>query len=310
VRGLGIISCALLWLLPVSLRAQSGGSAIDAANTDAQVEQLVRSADEDYDEFVVNSALTFADKRVERLYRKARVKAWVKADIDGNGRTDLLVTGSLHGNSRVVWLLDMGDDHLKFEAFRRGYGRCCPIAKLTHDGTQVLLSYVDFERPFYVNEPLAHKQEFVLVYKYGGFIEYNKRRQQARPDSLTYESIFAYHKIDQSKLVLNADGRAEYRACEWPVLDKTRMQCEALQTQVDARALADLLDLVQYIGVSQLRPEYEIGGNHVPHAQLTFSFGTTKVRVDDQGEAGTFGLQRLYSLLGQLRQTQQWQPIK
>ncbi|MBO0356332.1 hypothetical protein J0X19_00105 [Hymenobacter sp. BT186] len=286
---------------------------IDAIRSDKEVQQLVRATDEDYKTFEVSSRLRFADKRVEKQYRQAKIKAWEKADIDGNGYTDLLITGTHHDeDSKVVCLLDMGNGKLLLEPFDRQFYRFCPVAKIVYDGPQPLISYTDFDNPFLVVDSLQDKKAFLLVYRFRGFIEYNKQpAKEGAFDSIVYESDFAYHDVITSKQTVDALGNATYYSCKWPVLDESKKTCESLKTVLDFRTLREISELISYLNIEQLQPTYQTDFNHVPYASLKISFRNgRKIDLYDKGEMGTFGLMRLYALLGQLRKSQSWQPVK
>ena len=293
--------------------AQVQPSQIEAAQTDAQVEQLVRSTDSYYANFTVNSALKFKDKRVEQQYRRANVKAWQKADFDGNGRMDLLITGTHYDNeSEVIYLLDMGSGKLLLKSFQRESYRACPIATLSYEGKQPHINYADFAKPFLDSDKLQDKKAFHLIYRFGGFIEsQTQAHNDAVPDSILYESIFAYHEVQQEKLTLATTGAATYYSCTYPVLDKANKTYVSQKTTVDAGALADLQGLASYLFGQPLQPSYRTGFNHVPYTTLTIIYHNgQRLSVEDDGEIGTFGLIRLYALLGQLRKSQVWQPTK
>jgi hypothetical protein len=154
------------WLLLAGpAAAQASRSKIELAQTDRQVEQLVRATDKDYATFTVSSALKFADKRVEKQYRQAHVKAWTKADFDGNGRPDLLITGTHYDKeSEVICLLDMGN-RLVIEPFDRQFYRYCPVATVSYASSQPLIDYTDFTKPVLESDKLENKQTFRLVYR-------------------------------------------------------------------------------------------------------------------------------------------------
>lgn len=295
------------------LRAQGQPSQIEAVQSDADVEKLVRGVDDYYANFTVNSALHFADKRVERKCRQAHVKAWEKADFDGNGRVDLLVTGiHFNGRSKALCLLDMGNGKLVLETFRRLPNRTCPIATVSYQGAQPIINYADFDRLSLYAARLKGKQSFRLVYEYGGFIEYNALpANPARPDSILYKSIFAYHEVQQVRLTLTNTGSAIYYACTYPVLEEANKTYVSQKTLVDTLTLATIQGLASYLAAQHLLPEYHSGLNHVPYTTLTISYHNGRhLQVEDEGEAGTFGLTRLYALLSQLHKSQTWQPAK
>jgi hypothetical protein len=292
--------------------AQVAQSKIALAQTDGQVERLVQETDKDYANFKVSSALEFADKRVQKKYRQAHVKAWQKADFDGNGRLDLLITGTQYDKeSKVICLLDMGDK-LVLEPFDRQFYRACPVTTVSYQGTQPYLHYADFAKPFLANDKLEDRQAFRLMYKYGGFIEYYPQpARTARPDSILYESFFAYHSVQEEKLTLAGTGAATYYSCTYPVLEEAKKTYVSQKTQVEAQALATILGLASHLAGQPLKPRYRIGFNHIPHTNLTITYHDgQRLQVQDEGEIGTFGLMRLYALLGQLRKSQSWQAAR
>jgi hypothetical protein len=305
------IVCGSL-LLAGTTAAQVNRSKIELAQTDRQVEQLVRATDKDYANFTVSSALKFADKRVEKQYRQAHVKAWAKADFDGNGRPDLLITGTHYDKeSKVICLLDMGN-RLVIEPFDRQFYRYCPVATVSYAGAQPLINYADFTKPVLESDKLGNKQTFQLVYQYGGFIDYYPPpASPARPDSIRYESFSAYHKVFEEKLTLASSGAATYHSCSYPVLEKAKKTYIAQQAQVDAGALALIKGLASHLAGQALLPKYRTGLNHVPYTTLTIVYHDgQRLQVEDEGEFGTFSLMRLYALLDQLHKSQTWQPAK
>jgi hypothetical protein len=310
-RGCGL--CITLTISSLSYSwAQRQPSRIELVQSDAEIEQLVRATDADYTSFTVNSALNFADKRVRGQYRRDGVKAWEKADFDNNGYVDLLVTGTHYDSeSEVICLMDMGNDHLVLTPFERQFYRACPVATVSYIGAQPVIDYADFTKPF-LAEKLQGKRAFRLIYKYGGFVEYNPRASNTVVvDSISYNSFFAYHSITEERLAIGSAGQATYYSCIYPVLEPEKKTYESLKTTIDNQTLSELRGLAGYLAGQPLLPKYSVGGNHIPHTTIRVSYcGGQQIQVKDEGEVGTFGLIRLYTLLGQLRKTQAWQPVK
>ncbi|WBA42372.1 hypothetical protein [Hymenobacter canadensis] len=309
-----------LWFVWGLLTAQTGQpassravpSAIDAVATARQVEQLLQTVDSTYIQFKVDSLLRFTDKRVQHQYWQAGVKAWEKADFDGNGRTDLLVTGSYSDDgSKVLCLLDLGNGKLVIEPFDRQFYRSCPIVRVEYQRQQPLLRYQDYAPSILEIDSLDGKEDFLLTYKFGGFVEYNPQSAAtAAWDSITYRSEFAYDEYEEFKLVLDANGRATYHSRSWPVLQKRKKRYEAITTQVTAGTLDSISALIAYIAPAKLKSEYVVRMNHVPYTELTIAqHKAPKIKLLDVGEQGAFGLVRLYELLRQLRRNQSWLAI-
>ncbi|TYZ06529.1 hypothetical protein FY528_17735 [Hymenobacter lutimineralis] len=302
----------LLFVWVPSALAQPAGQ-LGALNTDAAVQQMVRSLDDYYKNFVVDSRLRFADKRVQQLYKREKVKAWEKADIDGNGLIDMLITGTHYDEkSKVICVLNMGDS-LVLEDFGRQFYRYCPVARIVYQGVQPLIAYADYGRPFLITEPLEKdgRQEFLLSYRFGGLIEYNPAPTSARVDSLLYTSHFAYHEVEEISIRIGPQDSVIYKSCEYPVLDEAKKKCEDLATKLTSRAQQQVGELLNYLQPDKLNRTYRIGHNHVPYIVLHVVYADGRqVQVDDKGGIGSFGLTRLYTLLHSLRKTQSWIPTK
>ncbi|MBT2559179.1 hypothetical protein J7E24_15415 [Hymenobacter sp. ISL-91] len=302
----------LLLLSSLAAAAQTQGK-LAKLTSDAAVQQMVRSLDDYYKNFVVNSRLRFEDKRVQRLYQQEKIKAWEKADVDGNGLTDLLITGTHYDEeSKVICVLDMGDS-LVLEDFGRQFYRYCPVARIIYQGEQPLISYADYDKPFLVIEPLdeSERQNFLLTYRFGGLVEYNPAPTSTRLDSLFYTSHFAYHDVEEVEIRMDSQDTIAYHSCEYPVLDESEKKCEDLTAKLTNNAQQQLLELLNYLQPDKLSREYRIGYNHVPYISLRVVYADgRRLQVEDKGGIGSFGLTRLYTLLESSRKTQNWVPAK
>ncbi|WP_139923386.1 hypothetical protein [Hymenobacter sp. DG01] len=303
----------LLLLSGLTVNVQAQGRLANLT-TDAAVQQVVRSLDESYKNFQVDSRLRFEDKRVQQLYQREKVRAWEKADIDGNGLLDLLITGTHYNNkSKVICVLDMRD-RLVLEEFSRQFYRYCPVARIKYAGKQPLISYADYDKPFLITEPLKKKdrQEFLLTYRFGGLIEYNPTPTlNIQPDSILYTSHFAYHDVEEIEIRVEPLGRTKYHDCEYPVLDESEKKCEDLTAKLTDTTQQQLVQLLNYLEPDKISREYRIGFNHVPYITLRVMYADgRRLQVEDKGGIGAFGLTRLYALLESLRKTQEWVPAK
>ena len=310
MKAYSVFICLLLSNLVAT--AQTQGS-LAKLTSDAAVQQMVRSLDDYYKNFVVNSRLRFADKRVQQKYKQEKVKAWEKVDIDGNGLTDLLITGTHYDEeSKVICVLNMGDS-LVLEDFSRQFYRYCPVARIEYQGGQPLISYADYDKPFLVIEPLdeSERQSFLLTYRFGGLIEYNPAPTSTRLDSLLYTSDFAYHDVEEIEIRIDSQDILVYHSCEYPVLDESKKKCEDLTAKLASNTKQQLVELLNYMQPDKLSREYRVGVNHVPYISLKASYADSRsLQVEDRGGIGSFGLERLYILLDSLRKSQEWVPAK
>ncbi|RSK29563.1 hypothetical protein [Hymenobacter metallilatus] len=306
--------CVFLLLLvsTVTVLAQSQGK-LAKLNSDAAVQQVVRSLDDYYKNFKVDSRLRFEDKRVQKIYQREKIKAWEKADVDGNGLIDLLITGTHYDDeSKVICVLDMGDS-LVLEDFGRQFYQYCPVARIVYQGAQPLIAYADYHKPFLTTEQLEEdgRQQFLLTYRFGGLVEYNSTPTSTKIDSLLYTSHFAYHEVEEITIGIGPQDSVTYHSCEYPVLNEAEKKSEDLTTTLNTSAQQQLSELVNYLQPDKLKRAYRIGYNHVPYIALRIVYADgRRLQVGDRGGIGSFGLTRLYTLLESLRKTQTWMPTK
>ncbi|MCB2407971.1 hypothetical protein [Hymenobacter lucidus] len=290
---------------------QAMPSKIDVAATDAEVQALVNSVNEYYKTFTVSSALVFEDKRVSKQYRKAGVKAWAKADFDGNGYTDLIVIGLHHKRSKVLCVLDSGNNQFYVEPFSRQFRRVAAVPEISLVGSMPLLSYYDFGKPDYNDKRLKGRQNFVLTHRFGGFIEYNAKPQIYNIENIEYESYSVYHTSRRIILSVDSLRNATHSFEEYNILDKANKVFEKRQTTINIQDYQQLVGLLNYLNFPVIKESYEMSINHVPHGYLTITYDGGKVkRISDEGQQGTFGLQQVYVLLHKLRRTQSWQLMR
>src|ERR1035437_9123138 len=105
---------------------------LDDINSATVIETLLTSINKDYNNFKVNSSLTFndrfgskADKESQHLADSLKIKAWTKDDFDGNGYTDLLIVGNWYSNHSIICILDSGENKFFIKRItRRSFQDC------------------------------------------------------------------------------------------------------------------------------------------------------------------------------------------
>ena len=81
--------------LGINNKSVVGNNYIDSITTAEQIESLVSKVGIDkYKNYRVNTIQKFQNEILQKLSDSLKPKPWVKADFDGNGYTDILVTGT------------------------------------------------------------------------------------------------------------------------------------------------------------------------------------------------------------------------
>ncbi|HEY1869426.1 MAG TPA: hypothetical protein VGG71_00140, partial [Chitinophagaceae bacterium] len=80
---------------------------IDEISNIKEFKSFIKSVDKKYSDFKINDSLTYTDSACKRLFDSLHVKTLVKADLDNNGYTDLIVVGNWHGHC-ILCVFDKG----------------------------------------------------------------------------------------------------------------------------------------------------------------------------------------------------------
>jgi hypothetical protein len=75
--------------------------------------------------------------------------------------------------------------------------------------------------------------------------------------------------------------------------------------------LAEIINVLNYIKIKKLQNKYRVPWTDDQTGTLTINFSNGESKeLSDYGMMGSFGLQKLYSLLFDLRTNQKWQKLK
>lgn len=88
---------------------------IDDITNARQVEELIGSLDNRLAKIKVNNTFKFEDIDYQALAESLKLAPFTKVDIDGNGYTDLIVTGNLH-EPAVFYVLDSGENRFSIKS--------------------------------------------------------------------------------------------------------------------------------------------------------------------------------------------------
>ncbi|RZK19087.1 MAG: hypothetical protein EOO56_14900 [Hymenobacter sp.] len=284
-------------------------TAIDSLATSAQVRQFVRKWGSNCYRFIVTDSLYQDCVDRQTCLTPDNRRSWVKADFDNDGSTDLLVTGrdSEHfvrdrsiicflnkrqQSPRIIWLAEDGDD--------------CPVAQVGYLRNKAIIRYAHVSLSKLRGAQTTSSRQSVcridtLVFKEPGFIEYSRAPKDYQIQRVAFSTEACYGSCPIFELHVARNGAATYRAEEYNERKGT------FTATVDAQAIKELWDLLNYLNFPQLEEKYAVRATDHPTCTLTITYADGKVKtIEDYGEQGTFGLQRAYELLFALRNSQAW----
>lgn len=230
---------------------------------------------------------------------KLNVKEWETTDLNGDGRTDLLLNGHGEG-SLVLTVLDMGKNRFVLQR----------VPSMDWDET-LFARPVQLGKGFGILLLRRHSWGFwqeespikldTLVLRNGVLVEFSNADHIRSVRSIHFETTQCFGKCPVFALSIEASGQATYEAIHYN--DKKGR----FKGRIDVENLAELVDLVDYLSLPRLDSSYAVRWTDDQSCTLTVTYddGST-AKISDYGLSGTYGLRHLYRLLFALRENQKW----
>lgn len=267
---------------------------IDAITSSKDIERLLKQIDPSFSTFRVNDSLQFSDARCKCLSDSLQCKPWTKADFDGNGFTDLLVTGNWDDHA-VFCILDLGYNKFVVNRLtRKIFQRCTfPVVKRI-DSTNIILYYSFDETGTTV---IAD----TLIYKFGDFVEYNPRPKYYNIERISFSTTECFGMCPQFSIDIDSSRTSTYDAIKY------NKKSGKFTATIDESIFQKLFSFLNYINFPQLKNNYSVNWTDDQSCTLTVTYNNGQVKtIHDYGLLGTFGLNRLYQKLFGLRDNQDW----
>ncbi|RYZ27969.1 MAG: hypothetical protein EOO10_11065 [Chitinophagaceae bacterium] len=279
---------------------------IDSIQTAQQIQKLILRADKRFDGFKVNATLKFSEKECQNLSDSLKIKPWTKADFDCNGLTDLLVVGSW-SDPAIICILDKGGDRFELKRItRRSFQDCTfPLVGKNNDLIAIEYFFQSYPERDNWNKPRQLERK-TLIYKFGDFIEANPNPSAHRIEKVEYSTTMCYGTCPVFKVVINADKTAVWHAEEYNEIGGKEVKGN-FKTTIDQQRFKEIIDLLNYVDFERLKSNYAVTWTDDQTSTLiiTYDGGKTK-SITDYGLIGTYGLDRVYQLLFELRENQNW----
>ena len=227
-----------------------------------------------------------------------RSNSFYKVDIDGDGRTDLIVDGVY-----CFVVLDKGthfemhylDD---FPRVRYSFNR---VLSIKGNLTGLILNDVTTN----INGVITESKADTVLYQFGGFVEFNSNQRSSKISSVLFSSSQCFGECPVYSIEVSSDGSAKYNAIRY--LDSIG-EFEAVISDTEVAKLFNLLD---YIKFETLKSEYRIrvSDHSTATLEIVFDDGKRK-KISDYGECGTIGLKRVYETMYDLTKRIAWKKKK
>ena len=275
---------------------------IDDITNSKEIQKLLLSMDSDFKKFTVNEWLKFSDPECARMGNDLKIKAFEKADFDGNGWMDLLLIGRLYDHM-IICIMDSGQNHFFYRVLTKKSFQDCTFPVVERDNGVSFVDYYGRNQPtdWKVPDTTTRWERKRLIYLFNDFVEYNAKVRDFHIEQIEYSTTMCFGTCPVFSLSINKDRTAEYDAKQF---NKESGEFAAV---IDEKHFTELMQLVNYIDFPKLKDHYSVSWTDDQTSILVITYdGGKQKKIIDYGLMGTFGLSRLYDLLFDLRNNQQW----
>jgi hypothetical protein len=287
-------------------------SRIDSLTTAADVEKLLRVLDRYYEQFTIKPITSFTNEYRASGSCKAMAdslgitEAFYKTDFDKNGYTDLLAIGG-HNNFSIFIIMNYGRDSVKLTRLTRGFLEPCSFPKIIND---TIIRYTYYAQPGWkLKDPISGLQTKDLVFKFGDFVEQNPKPANYEIEKIEYRTTGCYGECSIFTLSIKKDQSAVFSAGAFNRrTEKSRPVIGTFRATVKDNSFSEIIGLLNYIDFPHLKDDYSVNWTDDQTCTLAITYNNGQVKtIKDYGLLGSYGLQRLYHLLFDLRFNQDWE---
>lgn len=274
---------------------------IDSIQNTKQIIDLISKIDNRYKEFKINEKLMFANENCQKLSNSLKIQPWTKADFDNNGLTDILVVGKQYDHS-VICVLDK-DGKYEIKTITRRIFQSCTFPII--ENNKIKYFFENEIEPGKWDKPRKLKQ-IILTYKFGDFIEENQKPVNHKIEKIEYSTTMCYGTCPVFNIKINSDKKAKWKAEMYNEIDNKIFKGN-FQTKITTEKFNELVNLLNYIDFESLKDNYSVNWTDDQSCTLKITYDNGKSKsISDYGLVGTYGLDRVYQMLFELRENQNW----
>jgi hypothetical protein len=278
---------------------------IDSIKNVTQINNLITKVDRIYKDFKINTELKFENRYSGKDYKKIadslKVQPWTKADFDNNGLTDILIVGKWDDHC-VICILDKGEKYELKRITRRSFQNCTfPIVE-----DNKIKYYFESEPERGNWEKQEQLQSTTLIYKFDDFIEENKKSATHKINKIEYSTSGCFGTCPIFNLTIISDRTAKWTAEMHNEIAKKELKGN-FQATITQDKFDELINLLNYLDFENLKDRYAVGWTDDQSSTLEITYDNGKIKlIHDYGLIGTYGLDRVYQMIFELRENQKW----
>ncbi|MGH1384691.1 DUF6438 domain-containing protein [Kordia sp.] len=294
---------------------------VDSISSLPELRQFIKNADSSLQTFLCRSPKFYGISSNEFVTRfKRRLDSmfpdftFIKEDFDGNGYTDLVVTGEYFENRlEVLAIMNYGRETYTVIPLDLRRAEDFPTyPKLVYKNKTPVIELYSSYNFAPIQENGISKN--TLVYKFGSFIDYMELSETYQISKIEFRANGCHGACGVFELVLNDDLNATFKAEHYnfskePITDFNDEE-GYFKTTIDKEKYAEIRKIIEYLQIKNREDRYFSGSFHDPSCVLNVYFkdGSTKT-INDTGLIGSNGLYYLYTKFYDLRFNQDWKEI-
>lgn len=289
---------------------------IDSLKTEKEVENFIKSFDKKrYERFTISNIQEiksryggkndFCKKVADSLNI---TKSFYKADFDQNGRTDILVIGNYY-DFNIFIAMDFGKDNIKLNRLTRSSFQNCVVPEIAKIGNETVINYYYKNQSNWIEKD--KKPEIIkktLIYKFGDFIEYNNNPKKYDIEKIEYQTTMCFGTCPEFNIKIDKSKKAIFNAQTYNRKSRKGKEIKGVfKTEIKENDYSEIVQLLNYIDFPNLKDNYSVNWTDDQSCTLSITYNNGKVKkIRDYGLIGTFGLDRIYNLMFELRFNQEW----
>jgi hypothetical protein len=307
-----VLACSLIsewaWSQDGIKTKVEGFSKLDSVSTAEEVEAIIAAIDKRYAKYKVGVSKSFTEKDCFKLSDLTNLAAITKADLDGNGFSDLLVIGTLDNRQVILSLISSASGAIDMHIITRHFTRTCSIAQVIYEGAHALVEFRQFGSYDQSND--TQVKAVRLAFKYGSFVEFNPNPPKYNIEQIEYKNDGGVWIPNSSFAIeINANGKDRYSKDNPDFLAQRHNKYINVYGNLPDTIHSELVGLLNYSDFPKLKDNYAITATDHATARLKITYDGGKVKtIKDYGLIGTYSLSRVYKIMHSIRKSVAWTP--
>ncbi|MCT2408683.1 DUF6438 domain-containing protein [Chryseobacterium antibioticum] len=229
-----------------------------------------------------------------------KLNPWEKGDFDGNGLTDIIITGNTRESPGTICILDKGNEFETKKISKGNLYEICAFANVKDNK----IEYKSIKLQKYnTDNPL---ETDLLVYKFGEFIEENVQPKRHHILEIEFRATGCYGRCPSFTLNIVSNRNIEWTADQYNDIGFRDYSGE-YESKLSENQFKELIEVLNYTDFENLNEEYDVAYTDSTTGYLKITYDDMKVKtIRDYGMMGTRALRKLYDILFGLRGTVEW----